>query len=411
MFELGGNDVVGMAGDIGEEAGVGLVSEGITAGPDGCAGIEVAVADVAADVVVVCEDEAHGFDGAVEASDVELLGTVVGAFDGEHPEGAEFGQDVDEAGVEMAGKAGALAIGLPIVVDGCLVEVVDEKGEVGRWGVRGKVFLVEDGFGAGDVGEEAADGELVDVERGIFLADEFGKIEAVGFEEGAAEKRVGDFEPDVFEIGRGSEATFAELIDVEGELGPDVGVWIFGVVDDAAVFLFELWKLDGNGAVGGDAVAEVVSDVMGERADGEGELVGSFGVGEEGEDKVSGAYVVGEIGEVGVTEGVVAEVLNGAATVGVGVRLFKLGGSEIGEAEQEKRTDGLLPGEVDEFFVRLDGVGESGERGEDEAKGNDGLEERFAVCGEDVGSPVSPGTSGRGLRCFFALAVACHCTS
>ena len=326
---------------------------------------------------------------------------VGGAFDGEHPEGPDLGQDVDEAGVEMAAKAGGLAIGVPIVVDGCLVEVGDDEGEIGRRGVSGEVFLVEDGFGAGDVGEEAADGELVDVERGISFADEFGKIEAVGFEEGAAEKGVGDLEADVFEIAGGGEAAFAELVDVEGELGLDVSVGVFGVVDEGAVLFLEAGELDGDGAVGGEAVAEVVSDVMGERADGEGKLVGSFGVGEEGEDKVSGADVVSEIGEVGVAEGVVAEVLNGAATVGVGVRLPELGRGDVGEAAQEKGPDGLLPGEVDEFFVALDRVRQSGERGEDEAKGDDGLEERFAVKGEDVGSPVYLlGLPGRGLRCI-----------
>jgi hypothetical protein len=58
---------------------------------------------------------------------------------------------------------------------------------------------------------------------------------------------------------------------------------------------------------------------VGEGADGEGKLVGSVGVAEEGEDEVSGAHVVGEIREELVAEGVVAEVLNGAAAVGVAV--------------------------------------------------------------------------------------------
>jgi hypothetical protein len=77
---------------------------------------------------------------------------------------------------------------------------------------------------------------------------------------------------------------------------------------------------------------------------------------------------VGEVGEEGVAEGVVAEVLDGAAAVGVGVGLTDLGFGESGEALEQEGTDGLLPGEVDELFVGLDGVGDTarGRQEEDE---------------------------------------------
>ena len=94
-----------------------------------------------------------------------------------------------------------------------------------------------------------------------------------------------------------------------------------------------------------------VSDVVGEGADGEGQLVGVAGVAEEVDDEVSGADVVGEVGEAGVAEGVVADVLNDAAAVGVGAGVLKLRGSEGGVTAEEQRDDGVFPGEVDELLV------------------------------------------------------------
>ncbi|XWK48566.1 hypothetical protein RBB78_14110 [Tunturiibacter empetritectus] len=93
----------------------------------------------------------------------------------------------------------------------------------------------------------------------------------------------------------------------------------------------ELGELDGYGLVDGIFVTEVVTDVVRETADGEGQVVGGLGVVEKREDEVAGADVVGEVGEECVAEGVVAEVLNGAATVGVGVGLLELGLGEGGE--------------------------------------------------------------------------------
>ena len=77
--------------------------------------------------------------------------------------------------------------------------------------------------------------------------------------------------------------------------------------------------------VDGVAVSYGVADVMREGADGEGEVVGVLGVAKEAQDKVAGADVVGEIGEESVAEGIVAEVLDGAAAVGIGVGLVEAG--------------------------------------------------------------------------------------
>jgi hypothetical protein len=95
-----------------------------------------------------------------------------------------------------------------------------------------------------------------------------------------------------------------------------------------------------------------------ERADGEGELVGGVGVADEADDEVSGADVMGEVGEEFVAEGVVAEVLDGAAAVGVGVSLLELGFGEGGVVLEKNGPDGLLPRQVDQLLMALDGVGD-----------------------------------------------------
>jgi len=96
---------------------------------------------------------------------------------------------------------------------------------------------------------------------------------------------------------------------------------------------------------------------MREGANGEGELVGGVRVVEEADDEVSGADIVGEVGEEFVAEGVVAEVLDGAAAVRVGVSLLELGFGEGGVLLEKNGPDGLLPGQVDQLLMGLDRVG------------------------------------------------------
>jgi hypothetical protein len=361
---------------------IGLVGETVAARSNDVAGIEVAIGDVVVDGVVVVEDEAECGDGAVDALDVEVFGVLIGAFDGEELKGADFGQDVDEACVEMAADAGLFAVCLPVVVSSGLAKIDGERVEVGAGKVGGEVFFVEDGFGSGDVGQEAADGVAIDADRGFSAADDVGQAKAVGFEERFAEKRSGDFEADELCVSGGGEAELAELVDVEGELGLDVGVRVFGVVDGGTVSFFELGEFNGNGLVDGVFVTEVVTDVVRERADGEGYFIGGLGVVDEREDEVAGANVVGEVGEEPVAEGIVAEVLDSAAAVGVGVGLLQLGVGDGGELPYEEWADGLLPGEVDEGLMGLNRVGNGRDRREEQ--GQEGY--RFEEGGAGLGA-------------------------
>ncbi len=340
VFELVGDNLIGALRDHGEECGVGLVGEGIATRFDDESGIEITIGKVVFDGIEVGQDEAHGPYGAVDALDVEILGPLGGALDGEHFECADLGQYEDKAGIEMAGEAGSLAVGFPVVVSGRLNEILGQFVEIGTGRVGGKVLFMENGFGPRDVGKETADGVAVDADGGLFGADDVGQVEAVGLEEGLAQKVSWHFEADEFHIFGGGETTLAELVDVEGELGPDVGVGILGVVNVGAISFFEFGELDRDGEIDSDAVADGVADVMRERADGEGELVGGVRVAEEADDEVSGADVVGEVGEEFVAEGVVAEVLDGAAAVGVGVCLLELSFGECGVLLKKNGPDG-----------------------------------------------------------------------
>jgi len=140
---------------------------------------------------------------------------------------------------------------------------------------------------------------------------------------------------------------------------------VLGVVDGGTVLFFELGELDRNCEVDGGAVPDGIAYVMREGANGEGQLVGSVGVAEEAEDEVARTDVVGKIGEEGVAEGIVAKVLDGAATIGVRVGLLKLSLGKSRILLEQNRADGLLPGKVDQLLVGLDGVGDSRGRSEE----------------------------------------------
>ena len=141
------------------------------------------------------------------------------------------------------------------------------------------------------------------------------------------------------EIRGGWEAVLAELVDVEGEFDADVLVFALGIVDRWAVFLRELGKLDGNGAVGGIGVSDVVADVVRERSDGEGEFVGVMSVAKKAGDEVSRADIVGEVAKENIAEGKVAKILDGAATVSIRVSFAELVFAELAIAAEENGAD------------------------------------------------------------------------
>ena len=103
-----------------------------------------------------------------------------------------------------------------------------------------------------------------------------------------------------------------------------------GVIDAGAVSLAEFWKLHGYGQIGSLRMSDCVADVVGKSTDGEGKLIGVSRITEEIDDEISRTDVVRQIGERCVAEGIVADVLNDAAAIGVCAGVLKLSGGEGG---------------------------------------------------------------------------------
>ena len=194
------------------------------------------------------------------------------------------------------------------------------------------------------------------------MLEDFGDIEPIGVVEGASEEWYWNGETDAVEIPFRGHAVLGDLIDVEAELGADVLARAFGVVDVLAVLLGEFGELLANGEINCVGMTDSVAEVMGEGADGECEVVGSFGFVEERADEVAAADVVEEVREVGFAERIVAEVLNEASAVGIGVRFAEFSGGEGREALKQEGLDGVGPGEVDDLLVGEDRVGFGGLR-------------------------------------------------
>jgi hypothetical protein len=177
----------------------------------------------------------------------------------------------------------------------------------------------------------------------------------------------------VLEVSGWSEPVLRDFVDVEGKLGADVGVYAVRIGHDWAKLLSETGELDGNGEVDCLCMSDVIGDVMRERSHGKGKFVGVTGIAQQGDDEVSGTDVVGQIREEFLAEGVIAEILNGTASVCIGMCVLELGGAEIRVSREEQRPNGSLPREVDELLVSLDGGRLACSTSEEEKEGRNNL--------------------------------------
>lgn len=216
---------------------------------------------------------------------------------------------------------------------------------------------MQDDFRIGDAGKKAADGETVTTEDGISMADNIVEVDAVGLKERPTKQGKGDGKADVFKIGGRRKVAFADLVDIKSKFGSYVGVLTLFIGDDRTVFFREFGKFYRDGLVDGLGVADGVADVVGEGADGEGELVGVMRIADEAENEISGADIVGEIAEESIAEGIIAQVLNGTAAVGVRVGFVNLRFGEGWVTFEKERTNRLFPGKIDELLVSLDRIG------------------------------------------------------
>lgn len=86
-------------------------------------------------------------------------------------------------------------------------------------------------------------------------------------------------------------------------------------------------------------MSDVVADVVRERSDGEGELVGVLRVAKKAGDEVGRPDIMGEIAEEDIAEGEVAEVLDSTAAVGIRVSVPELVFGELAIPAEENRAD------------------------------------------------------------------------
>lgn len=228
--------------------------------------------------------------------DVIHFGLWGGALYGGELDGADLGQEVEQACEGIGADAGFSAVGIPFVSRGDCLYFALQTLEIAVLDVHGFVIAVQDRDGVGDARQKAAHGEAVafDVDAAASTGGEI-LAEAVGLVEGGGELAGGNLEPHVAKVLYRCEAMMRDFVDVEGELGLDVLVCAFGVVDSVAVFRAEPGELDRDGLVGGTGVADVVADVVGEGTDSEGEFIGILRIAEEVNDEVAAADVVGEV--------------------------------------------------------------------------------------------------------------------
>ena len=122
---------------------------------------------------------------------------------------------------------------------------------------------------------------------------------------------------------------------------------IFVVGDERTVLLFERWEADGGGGIDGVVVADVVAEVMRHGSQGEGVFIGIARIAQEGSNEIAAADVVGQVAEEFVIKRIVAEILNSATAIGIGVSLAQLRCSDGGEAGFEERFERGFPSEID----------------------------------------------------------------
>ena len=99
-----------------------------------------------------------------------------------------------------------------------------------------------------------------------------------------------------------------------------------------------------------------VGDVVRQRAQSEGVFVEVLRVVKQRLHKGAGANIVRQIAEDLIAERVVADVLNDASAVGVGVGLQQVLRRGIRKAGEQQRLDLLVPQQIDDLFMRQDGI-------------------------------------------------------
>ena len=107
----------------------------------------------------------------------------------------------------------------------------------------------------------------------------------------------------------------------------------------------------GDGAIGGDAVSLGVGGVVFQGAQRERVFVEVLRFAQQLRDEIAAANVVREIAEKVAAQRIISHVLDDAAAVGVGVRLFQILRRRARKSFQQMILEGRIPNGVDDRFV------------------------------------------------------------
>lgn len=149
----------------------------------------------------------------------------------------------------MGANAWFFAVLVPAIFEFRLSEVLVQLVESFTLDFWRKAVFMQNHFGVGDAREKAADCETVAAEDLVSVADDLIEIDAVSLKKSTAQKWHGDGKANVFEIRGGCEVLFADLIDIKGEFGSDMGVFALLIGNDGAIFFGELGKFNRDGFI------------------------------------------------------------------------------------------------------------------------------------------------------------------
>lgn len=105
-------------------------------------------------------------------------------------------------------------------------------------------------------------------------------------------------------------------------------------------------------------VAGIVRRIVGKSAQREGVLVDILAFVQPLANEVSAPDVMHQVAKFRAAEGVVTEILDDGASIGIGMRLLELLFRHSGISLEQKRGNLILPEQVNNFLVRENGVSE-----------------------------------------------------
>ena len=151
---------------------------------------------------------------------------------------------------------------------------------------------------------------------------------------------------------------FADFVDIKSKLRSNVRMRIFIIRDRPTVLFGQIRKLSRYRRIDSFEMADRIAHIVRERPDCKGKLVRVFCFLEKTPNKICRSDVVRQVAEKPVTEWVIAEILNGAAAVSVGMGPLQFCFGRMGKAAQQIGFYGAVPVQIDQLLMRLHRVSE-----------------------------------------------------